>query len=360
MKKNEKELFFLLSDPNNRDKEKIKKLLSGGVSYSLLGMLFENRTAAMAYRTLCHTETINRVNREFRNSLKNASVINEQVNKDYFVCVNKVDEILRYSSVPYALLKGAVLCKWYPEGCRTSNDIDVLVLPESVGIVSSFLKDAGFKQGYIRNEGFIPATRKEIIDSKMNRGETVPFIKEVNMPFIKYLEVDINFSLDYKSGSKEELLKMLERTEDVEIDGLTVRTLDKFDFILHLCSHLYKEATTLPWIKMKRDMTFYKYCDIYAMLRGFSDNAIRRLIGRSSELHIETELAYCLYSISSFYGVWSPVIEECLDSADMSSLDLVFSPDEKRTYRYRQSDPKIRFFVNDREKLLEEIENEKT
>ena len=43
-------------------------------------------------------------------------------------------------------------------------------------------------------------------------------------------------------------------------------TLDDAGFFIHLCAHLYKEATTLPWIEMHRDMTLYKYCDIHMML----------------------------------------------------------------------------------------------
>ena len=45
--------------------------------------------------------------------------------------------------------------------------------------------------------------------------------------------------------------------------GISVNILGDEDFFLHLCAHLYKEATTLPWIEMHRDMTLYKYCDIY-------------------------------------------------------------------------------------------------
>ena len=38
---------------------------------------------------------------------------------------------LEENDANYALLKGAYLCSLYPLGYRTSNDIDVLVLPEN-------------------------------------------------------------------------------------------------------------------------------------------------------------------------------------------------------------------------------------
>lgn len=356
MKKREKELFFLLCDHKCPDIKKIKALLrDNNASPTLLGTLFENRMAAVAYGVLTRTELIDMTDREFRNSLKNAHLINIKIDKDYIYCVDKVNKILSNCGAPYALLKGAFLCGWYPSGYRTSNDIDVLVSPNNVGLVSSFLKDSGFKQGYIRNGNFIPATREQIIESKMTRGETVPFIKKVNLPFMEYLEVDINFSLDYKNSDSSLLDKMLSRAETVSVGEITVRTLDKYDFLLHLCAHLYKEATTLPWIKMKRDMTFYKYCDIYSLLHTFNSEEKKTLVVRAKEIDSELELKYCLYSIMSFYKANDPVFKKYLEDVDLDIHDYVVDPAEKKLYKYKVSDPRVRFFSSDREKLLEEI-----
>lgn len=99
------------------------------------------------------------------------------------------------------MLKGAYLCAHYPDGYRTSNDVDLLVLPKDVTTIGNLLARSGFRQGNIRNGEFIPATRQEIIESKMMRGETVPYIKEVDLTFMKFFKVDINFSLDYKNGN---------------------------------------------------------------------------------------------------------------------------------------------------------------
>lgn len=100
----------------------------------------------------------------------------------------------------------------------------------------------------------------------MMRGETVPYIKEVNLPGMQFLEVDINFSLDYKPGNVDLLEEMLNNSIVAKLGEYEVHTLRHEDFFVHLCSHLYKEATTLPWVEMMRDMTLYKYCDMYMLL----------------------------------------------------------------------------------------------
>ncbi len=350
MNKKEKELFLQLcrfKDPNNK---KIAKLIrAGATTPELLGYIFANRMAAIAHGVLKKAELLGEVDREFRNSLKNAATLNERINDDFFGCVRFLSAELEGAGVPYALLKGAYLCHKYPRGYRTSNDIDVLVSPENVGKISTKLKLAGFKQGYIRNGVFVPATRQQIIESKMMRGETVPFIKETKLPFIKYLEVDLNFSLDYKNSDDEILKMMLERTEVETIGASKIRRLDKYDFLLHLCAHLHKEATTMPWIRMKRDMTFYKYCDIYALLYDMTDEEVEALYERAIENGMESELDYCIKSINDFFETEYKML------TDGTTLCDVVSPADKKLYRYREENAVKRFFASDRIRLLSEV-----
>lgn len=355
MKQKEKELFLLLCRFRDVDQEKLALLLEHGYATpEVLGMLLANRMGGVAYHTLVQAKLLDRTDREFRNTLKNTSLMNEKLNDDFAGCLKYLSTELDACGIPYALLKGAFLCGWYPKGCRTSNDIDVLVAPEDVGKVSTRLKMAGFRQGHLKNGIFVPATRQEIIESKMTRGETVPFIKEIKLPFMKYLEVDVNFSLDYKNSSDTILKEMLNRTVVETLDSVKVRTLDPEDFILHLCAHLYKEATTLPWIRMKRDMTFYKYCDLYALLHDYNSERMDLLIQKATEQNLRTKLYYCLESLNAFYGIPCPVFHD-LSCDEINPVYRVVSPKDKKTFRYVEPNLVKRFFASDRVKLLKEV-----
>ena len=356
MTKNEKELFLNLCSFVSPDKNKIRKLIEhGAATPELLGHLCANRMAGVAYGVLKETELLGALDREFRNALKSAWVFNEKLNSDFFGCLNYLFTQLDTCGVPYALLKGAYLCGKYPIGHRTSNDIDILINPEDVGKVSTKLKLAGFKQGYLKNGKFVEATREQIIESKMTRGETVPFIKEIKLPYIKYLEVDINFSLDYKNNDDDCIRKMLERTQTVTVRSSKIRTLSPEDFLLHLCAHLYKEATTLPWIDMKRDMTFYKYSDIYMLISEMSDDEQEKLITAAKESNLEKELAYCINSINSFFNLPDGKLIRYATERDSDALDYVIAPAQKKTYKYTEKDILKRFFCKDRTKLLTEV-----
>lgn len=356
MRKQEKQLFKKICSFKS---DEFDITLLEAATPNVLGQLFFNRMQAIAYGTLKERGLLGKVNREFRNSLKGAYDQNLEKNRSFFECIQYLNEILADCECKYAMLKGAYLCRYYPEGYRTSNDIDLLVLPENVTKIGSALLSAGFKQGNIRNDVFEPASRKEIIESKMTRGETVPYIKEINLPGMKFLEVDINFSLDYKHGDTVLLERMLKRVHTRNIKGLHVTTLDDGDFFVHLCTHLYKEATTLPWVEMKRDMTLYKYCDIYMLLADATKEEIDKLFNRATEMGMEAICAFAVAHTAALFDFKNEYATEVADSIMKSQpefIHTIVSPSDKKRYVYVEKDILERFFVEDRKELLTEVD----
>lgn len=361
MKKKEKELFKNIC--SFRRKEFSEKLLCEATP-EVLGQIFFNRMQGIVYGNLKKHNLLGLLNREFRNSIQAAYTQNVEKNLSFFWCVRYVQKILSDYTEEYAMLKGAYLCKKYPFGYRTSNDIDLLVRPKSITRIGEKLLNDGFKQGHLRDGEFKPATRAEIVSSKMMRGETVPYVKEINLPGMQFLEIDINFSLDYKPGDTELLDKMLNNSSIAIIDDFSVKTLAEDDFFIHLCSHLYKEATTLPWVEMMRDMTMYKYCDIYMLLDDYDKERTNVLFARAKEFSMEKICAFAIIQTSELFLLDNPyavhVARKVLKD-DETFLDSVYSPKDKKTYIYTEKDVFKRFLANDRKKLLVEVkENEKT
>lgn len=359
MTKKEKELFFLLCRFWNADKRRLEKLLEkGAATPDVLGQLFFNRMQGIAYGVLKENDCLGKVNREFRNSLASAYERNAEKNFSFFLCVKKLSEILREQEGKYAMLKGALLCGTYPAGYRTSNDIDLLVHPEHVTDIGNALLAAGFRQGHLRNNLFIPATRKEIIESKMMRGETVPYVLEVNLPEMQFLEVDLNFSLDYKNGNPSMVKELIARTRKVSIDGINIMTLGKGDFFIHLCNHLYKEATTYPWVKMKRDMTLYKYCDIYFLLNRLSEKDTEILLSRMKEIEMQDLCSCVILWTHALFGVTNQraldfAMDTLAENPDL--LHRVTDPSKRKDFLYEVKDVQERFFHKNREKILQEV-----
>lgn len=331
---------------------------------AVLGYLFFNRMQGIAYGVLKNNGLLGKVNREFRNSLGAAYEQNVLKNKSFKKCIVMLSALLSRCICKAAMLKGAYLCTHYPDGYRTSNDLDLLVLPKDVTEIGNMLSSAGFRQGKVVNGEFVPTTRREIIESKMLRGEAVPYIKEVNLPFMKFFEVDINFSLDYKNGNENTLSNMLSNICIKNEKGLSVPTLDDADFFIHLCAHLYKEATTLPWIEMHRDMTMYKYCDIYMLLSEMTDAQLQKIFARAEELDMKKICAYTILETIKLFDMDKPLAYGLSYAAleDDSGFCLrIVSPEDKKVLMYRTADVTERFFMESRANDLVEVkQNEKT
>ena len=355
MNKKEKALFKALC---KFEEDTFEANLLAYASPEVLGHLFANRMQGVALGTLKKHQLLGKVNREFRNSLSHAHEQNTQKNESFYQCIAMLNDILLSHDGPVAMLKGAYLCSRYPVGYRTSNDIDLLVSASDVTAVGKLLSKAGFVQGSIHNGEFAPATRQEIISSRMLRGETVPYIKEVGLPFMKFFEVDINFSLDYKNETDNLVEKLLSKVCRKQTASGWIPTLCNEDFFIHLCSHLYKEATTLPWIKMGRDMTLYKYCDIYMLLTENSDDQMQQFFQRSLELGLEKICAYAILETMELFELNNTWINQWATQAlaDAPSFRLqVTSPAEKKLFQYQTQNASKRFFMKSRITDLKEV-----
>ena len=175
---------------------------------------------------------------------------------------------------------------------------------------------------------------------------------------MKFFEVDINFSLDYKNGTGDTLSDMLSNVCIKNEKELSIPTLDNVDFFIHLCAHLYKEATTLPWIEMHRDMTLYKYCDIYMLLSEMTAAELQRIFARAAELGMEKVCAYTILETMGLFDMDNPfaygVSHVALEN-DPNFCLRVISPKDKKVLTYQTADVTERFFIESRANDLKEV-----
>lgn len=339
MNRNHKAILELCKFQNT-DFSELEALLKGNLDFPyILGQLLYNRMGGVAFYVLEKGGLLSKVNREFRNALQTVYESYVTKTESYLHCIDEIGSILSTTNVPYAALKGAYLAGCYPRGLRTSNDVDLLLEQKNVTEIANLLKSHGFKQGNIRNNKFVPATRQEIISSKMNRGETIPFIKEVSFPQMKFFEIDINFSLDFQAEQKSNTIKsFLERAQPLILtDSKPLYTLEQVDFIIHLCAHLYKEATTYPWVAMGRDLSLYKFCDLYFLLEkwmGFE--FYKQLSLRILQTGLQKECYYALLFTKQLFSM-DDNIDQLLKTIEPDNLDFlnqIIKPDDQKLYCY--------------------------
>lgn len=359
MNRAEQKLVLELCRFQNPDVDRINYLKKQGIDQAaVLGQLMFHRVAGVAYVTLAENDLLSLFHREFRTSLRSAYQSACEKTKSFMENVDKLAEILNQSQVPYALLKGSKLCYTYPLGCRTSNDVDVLLSAKDLDAISHTLYANGYVQGHIRNQIFVPATRIELIQSRMTRGETVPFIKEISLPGMQFSEVDLNFSLHESNEQNNTVSELLNRRSLYQTNSTFAYTLSKYDFVLHLCAHLYKEASVMAWVRMDRDLSLYKFLDLYVILSDWGEEEYVQLLMGAISAHLARDVYYTLYWVRELFGITSMPLDNVLEHLELhlpgigQVLDLVYDPVTKQRYRYMSSDLTKRLFTANRAKGL--------
>lgn len=237
--------------------------------------------------------------------LRGACVNNISRNKLMRDYIYKIGRELEKLELDYAFLKGSVLANAlirqsplkmtkggpcydfslsgykpvYSDGERTSNDIDILIQPKDIGRVDGVLKKLGFTQAYwdFKRDRLCILDRREIISRRMSRGETAPYILELEPGSpVRFIEADINFSIDHMpSGNKDILGQMLGGTRlyPGKYRPESIRGLAPEHMLLHLILHQYKEASVYSMVRRNKANELYKYLDI---ARIIYQQAVRR------------------------------------------------------------------------------------
>ncbi len=357
----ENKIIIELSKPQGFDKNAIVSAFSKPLDLPyVLGQLLFNRVGGNAYHALRECDLLKSINREFRNPLKMIHEASVARTESFLKAEEMLSEIFANADFPFALLKGALLSRLYPIGLRTSNDFDILINQQDVQKITDLLKANGFEQGFLRNDNFTPATRSDIIFAKMNKGETVPFVKRIDLPHMPWLEIDVNFSLHFKATQKNDVVKdFLSRTENsIKLENGTLPTLSRTDFLIHLCAHLYKEATTWHWVKIQRDLSLYKFDDIYLFLELYLDEQlVDDLVQTILKYELKDESYYTFYYTRELFGLKNPLLDSLIEKIKPENGDVikqVYDPAENKTYSF-DMDYTDYFFESDRISCLKVV-----
>lgn len=334
--KKEKKIILEFAKGRYADADRLQNLLADDFCCpDVLGQLIYNRLGGMAYDALLQNQLLSAVPGEMRKALGEIHEANIAKGRSFGQAVTQLYDILHGLELEYVMLKGVGLIGLYPEGYRTSNDIDLLVNPTGVSLFCERLTMAGFRQGYLKNGEILSATREQIISSRMMRGETVPFIKRIDLPFMKYLEVDINFSLDYAPETGESICEILQAGEEVFRGTVHAKLPQKSDFLIHLCAHLFKEATSYPWVESGKDTLLYKFCDIYTVLQKYTDDDYEAFCSRAKFLDVKKECYFALFRTKELFGKLPGQGNRYLASLrpdEVGYMNEIRSAAEKKTY----------------------------
>ena len=300
----EMELLILLArinDIENKKQDIIKIIKDNAIDwYKFISYSTKSKLNGMVWKNIKKLKLVNCLpiniarNYEFfylGNKLRNAYITEE---------FSRIQKQFNEENVKIFPLKGIhLLYNVYlaDMGVRQLNDIDILICKEEISKVEKILNTLGYFQGHVVGNRIEALSRKENIVWKTKMNNLPPFHKVTNDDWCPILSIDSSFSFQYKMDKKN-MDKIINR--GILKNGKW--ELDKVDMFLHLCCHLYKEASNATWILLGNDLNLIKFCDIREFIQVEMDKEdMNRAIKRARIYDCQEAVYFSLYYLEDIY-----------------------------------------------------------
>jgi hypothetical protein len=282
--------------------EKIKLIIDSEFNWNIfMTICFKQKVAGLIYRNFVNLGISDLI------PFSNYHILKQFYNGNYgrnliiFELLDHIIEKFKQNNIDVRPLKGSVLIPliYGDLGSRVMNDIDLFFNKDDECKIYEILTEDGYIQGmYSRDKKeIIPIEYKEKILWKIKMFNLPPFIKTISSKYLDSLSLDFTHGFSYFSENNN--------YNDVLSKGEVVGkyyTLDKFDFFIHLCAHLHKEASNEVWIERGQGINLIKYCDVREFfLKKIFESDYDKLIERAYAINAIKPLYYAIYYTNMIY-----------------------------------------------------------
>lgn len=348
----------------------IKALARGCNRSYILGKLAMHRVAAAAYKQLADHGLQECFGRVFCNALEDLYEESCYRCKAYNRDLGFLAIVLQNAEFPYALLSGAYAPSVYERGTRLAENVDILINPEDLPALKEILHIRQYQQGHYAHCEWEPDMSEEIADMWECTGEITPFFLMTDTWAKRYQIIQITYTADKSPMHPDDpaadeqkrslAVRMLSHRRPAIItnDG-RLYTLDRVDFLLHLCMRFYFEATSLAHVEAGTDLSLQRLLDLLKFWQGaVKDEHLPVLKKRLAQYGVQDAFSYAYTFVSRLWDLDDLVLKRLLAENTPSSPDwmqMVYDRTGNRCYQYEETDLISRVFAEKRRKMLREV-----
>lgn len=357
----EEELLILCSrkELSNRGEERIKDILKSDIDLNrLIGLAIRHKVLPLISKHILKLSEGSNLSMQYKRFFEFSYLGNKKRNQALFNELAIVLDHFNNKGIDAIPLKGLVLTPlvYNDFGIRTLNDLDFLITLDLKSKVSNELKEIGYRMGkydYFAKE-FTPLSRKEELLWKMYAGNLFPHVKKVASEYLNYIEVDFSYDVDLNKNYNASKL-LLESSVSTQLLGIRTKILSDLDFLIHICIHLYKEATNVQWILLHADLNLIKFCDLREYTIYISEKLDWTQLGlRAKELGAEEALFYSYYYLDFIYGEkYSEKLQTILEITDRTFLEKYGQFDYEKAKIWRKSFLERFFSYSNKDEVVE-------
>ena len=282
----------------------------------------QNKVLGLLYDNLKKLDLLSKIPSRYEKNAKYFYLGNAIRNSETLEEYEKVIRIITDEGVKAVPLKGIYLTPnmYKNYGSREMSDVDLLVKKEDCPKLIDIMTELGYEQGsYNKKTGKVDAYSKEKkMLWKMNMNTMIPFAKPTDSPYSECFKFDISFNLDLKLDPNP-VPWMIDRANKVD----ELWHLKPSDFFIHLCCHLYKEASNAEWIYQNKDINLIKFCDVREyIIQKMSTEDVNEAIETAIEFNVKNAIYYTVYYLKMiYYDGYEDSILNKLEVKDLNFLN---------------------------------------
>lgn len=265
--------------------------------YMVLRYCLKNKITGMVWKNLKDLNLLDYLPQDVNYAFSFFYYGTRQRNEYLLSVQQEIEEFLQEANIKFVRLKGGCLLNsvYRDLGLRFMNDLDYLISSDDADKIKKNMKLRGFENGNIKiNSGCLtPHTRKDELVWKTKMNNLPPFFRFSDNEYCPIIDIDFCMYLDYN---------MNRRVTDIMLKNAIGNNLSKVDLMLHLCAHLYKEATNASWILLGTDITIMKFCDVREVMLRLSNAECDELIKKAYAYDLHNAVYYSLYYLSMIYS----------------------------------------------------------
>ena len=308
--------------------------------YDVYKYATKNKVLPLMWKNLCNRNLEGSVPPHLRQVFQFFYLGIHNRSKHFIKEASKILTTMSQNNIVCTPLKGSYLIPniFQDYGIRGMNDIDCMVKRSDSSKIIKVMNSMGYMQGTLdlKNKVVNPFTREQEILWKSKMSNLAAFYKINKSGYHEFTKFDFTISLDL--DLKYELVDiMLERSiKDKKSDYYILK---KSDFFIHLCCHLYKEATNATFIVFHKDLNLIKFCDIREfILQKMDKDSVLEAVEDSKKLGLEKALYYTLYYLREIYsdGYETPLLNS-MNIEDVSFMNKFNNREEGTQTTWKKS-----------------------
>mgnify|MGYP000905587574 CR=1 FL=1 len=318
---NEQKLLLLAGRYTFSENEvnELRELVNNELDWSLLyGMAIRHKMLSLLWYNLNKYCPKIRINSQYRQVANFHYMGTKLRNEEYLKNYNKIRMACKERGVYiYPTKGGYLLPELYKDfGVRTINDVDSLVRAQDIQILRNVLNSLGYIEGeYDRTTKEIkPVVRQKQIMWAQKSSNLFPFQKISNSPYIEHFDYDFCYSFNRSTAPVTDIINRSVK------EGL--KYLKHSDFFVHLCYHLFREASSAVAILYQVDINIIKFCDIREFLiNKMNKNDCLEAINFAKKYELENSLYYTLHYLIEMYN--DEIAKWMFEELNMSNTEIL-------------------------------------